>query len=111
MTITVFPSGFSTGITSTDRPLVEPPESIGKPSDAAATSLSAENSIFSLLKGCLHELGVPAGSGGGDTNDSARIYVDPLETLGSERDAAAASLSGSASAIALTKRILALAGL
>jgi hypothetical protein len=89
-----FPSGWTSGKNAPARTHVEPPESIGSPYDAPAASVSAENSAFALLKGIAAALGVPTGSGAGDTVGNSRtVYHDPLATLGSMTDAPA-SLAG-----------------
>lgn len=105
-----FPSAFSNGINALDRTWVDGPESLGGPGDAAATSVSAENSAFSLLKGIAAGMGVPVGSGDADVNDNAKIYADPLAMLGEMDDAPATDI-GSNTAIALMKGILANSGL
>lgn len=108
-----FPSGIpSSGINSVDRTWVDQPESIGTPGDAAATAQNSTNSAFSLLKGMCAELGIAAGSGLGDVNDNAKVYGDPLVTLGEMSDAPAiGSAAQSFSAISLLKGILAQAGI
>jgi len=106
-----FPSGIpSNGVNSVERTLVDPPESIGTPHDATATSISDENSVFSLLKGMVANLSVAVGTGSGDTNNNSKIYGDPLETLGARSDAPATD-TGRWSAISLLKGICAQAGL
>lgn len=102
-----FPGAWSSGVDGTSRALVEPPESIGAPQDTPAVSIGAENSIFGLLKGCLVGLGVASGSGDADVVADARLFVDPLSTLGEMEDAAAPSLASASSAIALSKTVLA----
>lgn len=109
-TWTAYPSGWSNGVNSIPDTYIEPPESIGTPADATATDVTAENSAFSLVKGMLSGLGISAGSGTGDTNDNAKVYADPLAMLG-EMDDAAATDTGSHSAISYLKGILAQAGL
>jgi ribose 5-phosphate isomerase RpiB len=106
-----YPSAFSTGVNRAGRTLVDPPESIGSPSDTPATDLADENSVFSLLKAALSDLGVPAGTGTGVVNAAPKVFGDLLATLGDISDAPAASIADSASAIALTKRVLEAAGL
>lgn len=106
-----FPSGVaSNGVNAVDRTWVDPPESIGQPIDSPATSVSAENSAFALLKGIASELGVPAGTGAGDINNNSKVYGDPLETLGEMSDPPATG-TGRNSAISLMKGILTNAGL
>lgn len=102
------PSNWSTGINSTDRTFVDPIESIGTTGDAAADSVSDENSAISLLKGIAVGMNVPAGSGDAAVNDSAKVYADPLETLGGMDDPAAAD-TNEQSAISLMKGLLATA--
>lgn len=107
-----FPSSISTGINAVDRTFVNAPESIGAPGDAAATSASAENSAFSLLKGICAGLDVPAGTGDGAVNTSARVFADPVATLGEMDDpAATGSAAQRFTAISLLKGILAQAGI
>ena len=108
-----FPSGIPpNGVNAVERTWVDPPESIGEPGDAPATSVLVENSAFALAKGMLAGLGVAAGSGGGDINDNAKVFADPIVTLGTRGDApATGAASESASAISLLKGILAEAGI
>lgn len=101
-----YPSAITTGVNSAGRTLVDPPESIGSPGDAAATDVTVENSAFALLKGICRELGIPTGSGDGDVNTSPKLYRDPLATLGEMSDAAATDVEH-ASAISLLKGIAA----
>lgn len=105
-----YPSGWSTGVNSVPDTFIDAPESIGTPGDATATSVVIENSAFSLAKGIMAALGVAAGSGAGDTNNNAKIYADPMVTLG-RRDDAPATSTGSWSAISMLKGILAQAGI
>jgi hypothetical protein len=105
-----YPSAWSTGVNNADRTWVDAPESVGRPTDAAASDVTANNSAFALGKGILFALDVPAGSGNADTNDNAKVYADPLVTLGETSDVAAID-TGSHSAISFLKGILAQAGI
>lgn len=104
-------SGVSDNTTSESRKFVDYVETIGKPSDPVATSVSDPNSAFSLMKGILAELGVAAGSGAGDVNNNANIYPDLIRTLGEPDDAAAVSVSVRRSAISVLKGICSRLGL
>lgn len=107
-----FPSAVTNSVNSYDRTVVEPPESIGKPTDAAATDVADENSMFSLGKGMLDGLGVAAGSGDGAVNTDPHVFVDPIDSLGAMDDAPADDDgSGDWTAIALLKGVLAQAGI
>lgn len=105
-----YPSGWSTGVNSVPDTVVDPPESIGTPSDAAALVNNETNSAFSLLKGMCRELGIAAGSGAGAVNTSPKVFGDPEATLGARSDAPATS-TGRWSAISFLKGILAQAGI
>lgn len=105
-----YPAGSRTGVGGTDRTLVQPYESIGEPDDAAATSLLDENSAFSLVKGILAVIGLPAGSGEGVVNITPHVNANLLDTLGDEHDAPAIDAAAANSAISLLKGILAMAG-
>lgn len=105
-----FPSGIpSNGINSVGRTLVDEPESIGRPGEAPATDVTVENSAFALLAGICVGLGLTTGAVA-DTNNSERLFNDPLVTLGTPEDDAAAD-TGAHSAIAFMKGILVSAGL
>lgn len=104
-------SGVTNSVDTETRTLVDPFESVGRPSDAAATAIGAENSVFALLKGALVGLGVSAGSGTGTVNTSPNVYVDPVATLGDIADTAQTDFSATASAIQITKGVLSLGGL
>lgn len=105
-----FPSGIrASGINAVDRTWVDPPESIGRPSDEPATTVSVENSAFALLKGMAHELDIPVGTGDADTNNNGKVYGDPLATLGAMSDPPATGTDRN-SAISLLKGILTIAG-
>jgi hypothetical protein len=80
-------------------------ETVGTPGDAPATDVGAENSAFSLVKGILAALGLPAGTGDSATNTARDVKFDPLATLGSMSDAAATDPDEPNSAIALLKGI------
>src|SRR4051812_41323225 len=101
-------SGVSDNVATERRKLVDPIESIGIPTDGPATDIEDENSAFSLLKGMLSGLAIPAGSGAGDVNNNSNIYPDPFAALGEMSDAAlTGSANQRASAIALLKGTLA----
>ena len=105
-----FLSGWSSGIGGTDRTLVEPPESIGKPTDTKATAVNTTNSAFAMLKGMADALDVPVGSGSGDVKNHAHLNADPLITLGKKSDPIATNNTGTWSAISLLKGIAAQLG-
>lgn len=100
-----YPSAVTTGVNSIPDTVVDPPESIGTPGDAVATSVNSTNSAFAMLKGICSGLGVPAGSGGAVVNTYPKIFGDPLVTLG-EMDDPPATDTGRWSAISLMKGIL-----
>lgn len=106
-----FPSSTSTGINRYTRTEVDPVESVGAPTDAAATDVSAENSAISLAKAMLRELGVSAGAGDAVVNTSRRIEADPYLSLGDVTDPPATNTTAAWSAISLLKGICAQAGL
>lgn len=102
-----FPSGSSTGINAAARALVDPFESIGTPADPPATDVDDDNSAFSLMKGILAGLGLPAGAGSGTVHIRPSVYTDPLAALGDPGDAAATVPSARNTAISLLKGIFA----
>lgn len=107
-----YPSRITTGINRLPDTFIEGRESLGSPSDARATGPNnSTHSMFALLKGIAAGLHVPAGSGDGNTNVSAKIFPDPTQTLGEPADAPAVSASDPQSAISLMKGILVSAGL
>lgn len=100
-----YPGGFATGVSGTDRPLVDPPESIGTPFDDAATAQNTTNSAFALMKGALAGLGFPASSAD-ETNPNNKFVSDPLAALGDGDDPPATNTTDDWSAISLLKGIL-----
>lgn len=106
----VFAGAWSTGVRSTSRTLVEPGESVGKPTDAPATVQNSTNTAFSLVKGMLAGLGVAAGSPSAFVGLPSYVDQNAERALGDPSDAPAASADG-ASAISLLKGILQIAGL
>lgn len=103
-------SGYVTAVYDESRTFVEPLETIGNPSDAAATDVAVENSMFALGKGICAALGIATGSGDAVVNTTPDVYVDLGITLGDRSDAPATD-TGTHSAIAFLKGILAKSGI
>lgn len=102
----------SSGVSNNDGPtrtLVEPEETIGKPTDSTATSISGEKSMFALARGMASNLGIPAGDGGAAVRTSPNIFEGD-GSFGAPEDAAAEDV-GAQSLISLVKSILVEAGL
>lgn len=107
-----FPAGSTNSVNVYTRTVVDPVESVGEPSDDAATSQNSTNTAIALGKGMLAGLGVSAGSGAATVNTSSRLMGDPVRSLGAMDDPpATGDGSDDWSAISLLKGICATAGL
>jgi hypothetical protein len=71
---------------------------------------NSTNSVFALLKGCCVGLEIPVGTGDGMTNTTPKVFHEPELALGEMSDIPATD-TGTHSAIAMMKGILALAGI
>lgn len=82
---------------------------LGKRNDAAATSTTGKQSIFALHKAIAGGFGLDAGSGLGTVKLNPNLNFDELAGIGTQEDAAATD-TGTWSAVSLAKGILASAG-
>ena len=83
---------------------------IGHANEAAATSISGQQSAVALLKAICDELGIATGSGDGAVAGDPNNFDDFQAAMGAPTDSPASDASGAWSAIALAKGVLQHAG-